>query len=222
MHQRASNDFPPPLTPSAGSSTGDGDSNSSVQGYHHISLPASIAGHDVWDRHSMPTARQPQNAHGDPAPMTPTSSDESCNLVEPAEDTRRGITSATSTALGQNYSLAGRVVIPAMHMHSLSTAGKTWLLYIVLPGLFAFWVLGRGSLVCEYPFLNRVGLWDSSKCDQSGAQVDFPGVMRIQTHLEGVLGHSVGGIITAHGLKKSQMAASDLNSLVKFSDLSCK
>ncbi|KAF8535787.1 hypothetical protein BDD12DRAFT_853812 [Trichophaea hybrida] len=48
---------------------------------------------------------------------------------------------------------------------------------------------------------------------------NFPGLIDLQTHFEGVLENNLGGIMMAMELKNSESAVRDLNSLVKYSKL---
>ncbi|KAF8249221.1 hypothetical protein K440DRAFT_660453 [Wilcoxina mikolae CBS 423.85] len=90
---------------------------------------------------------------------------------------------------------------------TLSSQGRRYWVYILaVVGVLA---LGRLSFLHLQPPNNNV--WEGAG--------NFPGLIDLQTHFEGVLENNLGGIMMAMDLKNSESAVRDLNTLVKYSKL---
>jgi hypothetical protein len=104
----------------------------------------------------------------------------------------------------------------------------------VLAGVAWMWIrntmFAALSPLCVLPGMGSVGLpfcekderWNGKWSEAKGAGRDFPKLIDLQAHFEGVLENSVGGSVMAMDLKNSEIAVRDLNSLVKHSKLVCK
>ena len=113
-------------------------------------------------------------------------------------------------------------------LYLLAAVAWTWLrnsMYAALAPLCALPGIGTiGLPLCE----GRDSRWDASlgakwkASSSSSAGRDFPKLIDLQTHFEGVLESSVGGSVMALDLKKSEIAIRDLNTLVKHSKLVCR
>jgi hypothetical protein len=90
---------------------------------------------------------------------------------------------------------------------TLSSQGrKHWVYILAVVG-----VLTIGRLFFLLPQPPNRNVWEGAG--------NFPGLIDLQTHFEGVLENNLGGIMMAMELKNRESAVRDLNSLVKYSKL---